>query len=1041
MTHNDEGLRKKLYKSGKRWVVGLAAAGLTLGGPVAAVSVVLPAQQVAAADTASGNDGTAQWRLENGTLTITGGTTGSRYAATTSGSSPWSAFASQITTLKITGALKLSEYSQYIFAGLPALTSIQGLTNVDFSAVKDISGLFADDAKLTTLTLTAKINNANAQRLFSGMTSLQTLDLSGFETGTAPASTQLANWVANDRALKKIIFGPKVYTASGATLDLPSTGIWFDSQDVKRTNYVNLVSSGATAVEPYEVSDRIVQYVDESTGAVLYTDAVPKDRSSYTVVDPWQVAALKQYVFAQDGADALTMFGPTAPLTVESGQTRQLKMHVVDGANKGINNPTGSAPVKYFVDTDGTLHLGSGTLASTTLGSTQSDWIGLGLTGVTTISIDGQVKLGANAAGLFAGMMSVQKYVHLDHLDTSATTDMSGMFYMNMALRSGLEGLANWDTSRVTNMADMFFYLNYLVDDPTQVTTVLDLSGWNTANVTNMTGMFFTAQARQINFGPGFSTAKVNGNAPSAQGAATGQNGAVVLPAQYKAPSTSTFPDWVRLPMAADSKNTKVYNSTTMKPGTYIHGTVASADLNYQTMTNGQPVTVATDSVWGALGTSATLTPKDPWAAANLDAFQYVYPANPFGTVGGQSILLTTDTTDNYTVTVQPVQAKGLVGSSSDAVKWYLDESGVLHLSGGTLDNPNQTSPWASLADKVTSIKVEGAVKVGPNASHLFAGLTQLTAIDGAAALDMSAVTDMSAMFQGDHALTVLDVGNWNIGQVQRMPSAFDGVSALSSLDVAQWDTHNVTDMTDLFRGMTALTALPVDRWHTNNVQRLNGAFAGLTRVTHLSLGDPTDATATAWHLPQLLDPALPDLFTGSGLQQITFGQHFGDTTGVSVQLPSARTEVWLNQASGEALRNDQYLTGTAQAGTYTLTEATYTLVLHASDTDKDLATFADRPVSSRVLGQPISLGDALANWPGYVTDEETLPFLMTHFSQVAGQWTQTIVVDVHEAVPPMHYPEAGSDARLALMAVGTVIGLAGLAGILIHQRKALKED
>ena len=68
----------------------------------------------------------------------------------------------------------------------------------------------------------------------------------------------------------------------------------------------------------------------------------------------------------------------------------------------------------------------------------------------------------------------------LSNFDTSKVTDMSDMFY-NMSSLTTLD-LSNFDTSKVMNMHDMFFDMRNL--------TTLDLSNFDTSKVTNMQAMF-----------------------------------------------------------------------------------------------------------------------------------------------------------------------------------------------------------------------------------------------------------------------------------------------------------------------------------------------------------------------------------------------------------------------------------------------------------------------------------------------------------------------------------------------------------------------
>lgn len=68
----------------------------------------------------------------------------------------------------------------------------------------------------------------------------------------------------------------------------------------------------------------------------------------------------------------------------------------------------------------------------------------------------------------------------LTNWNTSKVTDMDDMFYGNQI--SDLSPLANWDTSKVTDMSNMF--------DRNQIRDLSPLAGWNTGNVTYMDNMF-----------------------------------------------------------------------------------------------------------------------------------------------------------------------------------------------------------------------------------------------------------------------------------------------------------------------------------------------------------------------------------------------------------------------------------------------------------------------------------------------------------------------------------------------------------------------
>lgn len=73
-------------------------------------------------------------------------------------------------------------------------------------------------------------------------------------------------------------------------------------------------------------------------------------------------------------------------------------------------------------------------------------------------------------------------------------TSMFCMFQLCTSLTS-VGDLANWDTSNVTNMRDMFNGYK----TPMALTSVGDLSKWNTSNVTNMSGMFYGCNSFEQN--------------------------------------------------------------------------------------------------------------------------------------------------------------------------------------------------------------------------------------------------------------------------------------------------------------------------------------------------------------------------------------------------------------------------------------------------------------------------------------------------------------------------------------------------------------
>ena len=98
---------------------------------------------------------------------------------------------------------------------------------------------------------------------------------------------------------------------------------------------------------------------------------------------------------------------------------------------------------------------------------------------VRSVSVEEGVLAPADSGYLFGGLYAMEA-LDLSGLDTSRVTNMGDMFFACSSLRS--LDLSGWDTSRAQYMGDMFLGCSSLAS--------LDLSGWDTSRVTDMWGMF-----------------------------------------------------------------------------------------------------------------------------------------------------------------------------------------------------------------------------------------------------------------------------------------------------------------------------------------------------------------------------------------------------------------------------------------------------------------------------------------------------------------------------------------------------------------------
>ena len=96
------------------------------------------------------------------------------------------------------------------------------------------------------------------------------------------------------------------------------------------------------------------------------------------------------------------------------------------------------------------------------------------------------------------------------------------------------------------------------------------------------------------------------------------------------------------------------------------------------------------------------------------------------------------------------------------------------------------------------------------------AGNGQLKEIAGLGDIDVSNVTDMTAMFYGAGQMTYYDIGKWNVSKVESMNHMFCDNYQLRSLDLSAWDVSNVKTMFCMFDDAQKLKTIgDVSHWNT----------------------------------------------------------------------------------------------------------------------------------------------------------------------------------------------------------------------------------
>ena len=101
-------------------------------------------------------------------------------------------------------------------------------------------------------------------------------------------------------------------------------------------------------------------------------------------------------------------------------------------------------------------------------------------------------------------------------------------------------------------------------------------------------------------------------------------------------------------------------------------------------------------------------------------------------------------------------------------------------------------------------------------------------------------VTSMSGMINANANLaTINNINTLNTAKVTSMRSMFDGDAAITSLDLSAFDTTALTDMAGMFKNMSGLTSLTLKGSFTAaNVTNMEGTFYGVKNINTIDLSN-----------------------------------------------------------------------------------------------------------------------------------------------------------------------------------------------------------
>ena len=409
--------------------------------------------------------------------------------------------------------------------------------------------------------------------------------------------------------------------------------------------------------------------------------------------------------------------------------------------------------------------------------------------------------------GWFYKLSALTTIEGLENLNTSAVTDMGGMFSGCSSLTS--LNLSNFNTSKVTNMSWMFSGCSSL--------SSLNLSNFNTSAVTDMSYMFSGCSSLTSLNVSNFNTSKVT-----------------EMKGMFSGCSSLT------------SLNVSNFNTSAMTDMSYMFsGCSGLTSLNLSNF-NTSKVTDMREMFYKCYGLKTIL---------NANTWRYAYSQDMFKGCTQLKGAVKYDVSKVDATMANPItgyfadpnpRAYVLLSEDERTLTFFYDVNRAFR-SDKTwdIDEKYNSSQPAWVGDYspnkvVTKVVFDDSFKnYRPiTTNHWFYYFSSLTTIEGLENLNTSAVTDMGGMFSGCSNLTSLNLSNFNTSAVTNMVAMFRGCSKLTSLNLSNFNTSAVTNMSRMFENCSGLTSLNVSNFNTSAVTNMSDMFRECSGLKSLNLSN-----------------------------------------------------------------------------------------------------------------------------------------------------------------------------------------------------------
>ncbi|NUE97681.1 BspA family leucine-rich repeat surface protein [Lactobacillus melliventris] len=696
-----------------------------------------------------------------------------------------------ITEIDINAPIAIIGSAEILFYRLLNLTTINGLNKLDTSKVTNMKQMFMSCTKMTSLDLSSfdTTNVTSFNTMFASDPNLTSVDLSSFtvsDNATTMGMFALSKQLTS--SLSKLILGKgfKFTTSNDRpnnSLQQPGTWINMGEDNGSLTKGTNQWSSAdlMTNYQGDRDHDTYVRYTggtvtvhrqDEDGKQLVDQDGkqIPDEKLFGNISDPVTVDTSKEiagYTFKENknsDVKAFTSDPQDITLVYSKSKTDNTNDNTWEGVPYTFNNGVLSLGEKgktYTINNSDNKDISIKNNISNVAG-----------TDITEIDINAPIAIIGSAQSLFS--------------------------YLNFTKINGLDKL---DTSKVTNMSNMFF------DSPKIVS--LDLSSFDTANVTNFNMMFVADRSLES---VDLSSFSIKDNATTQVMFKLCENlKKLILGKGFKFTISNDKPNnslqqpgtWVNMGVDQDSpaKGTNKWTSDELMTNyqgdrdhdTYVRYTGGTVTIHRQDEDGKQLVDqdgkqIPDEKLFGNISDPVTVDTSKEFAGytfkENKNSDVKAFTSDPQDITLVYSKSKTDNTSDNTWEGVPYTFNNGVLSLGEKGKNYAVDNSGNKEKSYAldTRDISISQNIKGVNVDEIKEIDLNAPIAIKGSANGVFKNLKNLATIKGLDNLDTSQVTDFSLMFSGDTALTSADLSNFQVAANAEMTDMFSSCSSLTKL-------------------------------------------------------------------------------------------------------------------------------------------------------------------------------------------------------------------------------------------------------------------